>query len=319
MINLIRNGLRVLKKYGLKQFMREVFHYMRGRKIHYSSKFFNNYKNNSTNIYEKDWDVLLILDACRYDLFQEVINNYDFILSDDYIYSTGSSSDEWMKNTFIPEYQDEISKTSYITGNIFSEYHLDGDNFYNMVELWKEFWDEEEQTIPPNYLTDYAIQEYRNNNPEKMIVHYMQPHQPFIGSDVDLSNTKTRKDVNQKKNEWDKFNKGVLHMLRDGELEHDAVWKAYKDNLEFVMNEVDKISNNLDCDKLIITADHGNSFGENGIYGHPAGVPTESLRKVPWIEIETEDKKTVDPDIDNNEVSISNDKINERLENLGYK
>jgi hypothetical protein len=33
--------------------------------------------NFGTNVYDHDWDVLILLDACRYDLFQEFAPGHD--------------------------------------------------------------------------------------------------------------------------------------------------------------------------------------------------------------------------------------------------
>jgi len=32
-----------------------------------------------TNIYERDWDALVVLDACRVDILREVADEYEFI------------------------------------------------------------------------------------------------------------------------------------------------------------------------------------------------------------------------------------------------
>jgi glucan phosphoethanolaminetransferase (alkaline phosphatase superfamily) len=37
---------------------------------------------------------------------------------------------------------------------------------------------------------------------------------------------------------------------------------------------------------VLITADHGELLGENGLYGHPADSDAEKLRKVPWYSLE---------------------------------
>lgn len=74
-----------------------------------------------TNVYEKDWDVLLVLDACRVDVMEEVASEYEFLDHPGTHRSTASTSGEWMRTTFTEEYIHEIENTIYITANGHSE------------------------------------------------------------------------------------------------------------------------------------------------------------------------------------------------------
>ncbi len=61
--------------------------------------------------------------------------------------------------------------------------------------------------------------------------------------------------------------------------------RAYKNNLEAVLSEVEKIVERFPQEnRIVITADHGELLGEDGLYGH--GYPHPLLRNVPWFEIE---------------------------------
>jgi hypothetical protein len=46
---------------------------------------------------------------------------------------------------------------------------------------------------------------------------------------------------------------------------------------------------------MVISADHGNAFGEWGIYGHPGKTPLPCLTDVPWTELSTTDSETYEP------------------------
>jgi len=39
----------------------------------------NEFTDSGDHIYDDDWDLLIILDACRYDLMQEITDNYGFL------------------------------------------------------------------------------------------------------------------------------------------------------------------------------------------------------------------------------------------------
>ncbi|QZP38239.1 hypothetical protein [Halobaculum magnesiiphilum] len=264
------------------------------------------------NIYDFDWDLLLVLDACRADLMREVYPEYDFPEEYAEIHSVGSKSQQWLERTFATEYQDEVSRTTYVTANMFSS-ELDPARFNLLDELWQTHWDEDIGIVPPRPVTDRAITELRENNPDRLIVHYMQPHYPFIdnkladGVNLDYAFRK----------EGDEQN--VWSLLEAGEVGREEVWTAYRENLRLVMNEVELLLSNADVGSVVVTSDHGNAFGSLGIYGHPP-LAVSCLREVPFIRTSGTDTRTYDPEV--TEPSIRHgDQMNvdSRLAALGYK
>lgn len=75
-------------------------------------------------VWERKWDVLLILDACRWDVFSEHYGDADWLNCVEATTSIGSASPEWMDKTFTTEYEDELASTAYVTGNPYSEDHV---------------------------------------------------------------------------------------------------------------------------------------------------------------------------------------------------
>ncbi|RYJ08639.1 hypothetical protein ELS19_19335 [Halogeometricum borinquense] len=73
-----------------------------------------------TNIFEEDWDCAIVLDACRVDALKAVADEYDFLGEIGSNISVGSTSKEWMFNTFTAAHKGEIAETTYITDNTFS-------------------------------------------------------------------------------------------------------------------------------------------------------------------------------------------------------
>ncbi len=260
-----------------------------------------------TPVLERDWDVLIVLDSCRVDALKTVSNEYEFLTTIDNITSVGSTSFEWMNHTFNSRYEKDISQTSYVTGNTYTDRVLTqegdtghspipfGPSKYDVVnpdgfgyfeDLSKmEFDDTSEWMIGnpqigtrthPRYTTDRAIAVNRNTSTSRIIIHYLYPHDPFpLVDDPNLFSP--------------------FGSLQKGHLDHDAVWDAYLDNLRFVLDEVELLLNNLDAENVIITADHGEGFGEYGFYYHIIGCPLSCVRKVPWVETTAEDKKTYVP------------------------
>jgi hypothetical protein len=135
----------------------------------------------------------------------------------------------------------------------------------------------------------------------------MQPHFPA------LDNPDLGGQVDPEKNRW--IN-SIWDKLEDDKLSHETVWSAYKSNLHQVLSEVELLLDNSDFENVVITADHGNGFGELGIYGHPDQRVHSCLRKVPWITTTATDIGNYNPqkyDRDVEEASLT-----DRLAALGY-
>lgn len=84
-------------------------------------------KPQSDVIWESDWDLLVVLDACRPEWLQSVQDEFDFLDTIDDTWSVGSHSQEWIENTFSEENCDFYSETAYVTGNHFANEYLHPD------------------------------------------------------------------------------------------------------------------------------------------------------------------------------------------------
>lgn len=235
--------------------------------------------NYGTSLYNHEWDMAIILDACRWDLMAEVADEYEF-LTDEWRYSCASSSGEWHVKTFDSKYAKEMSKTALVSANLHTDVKLSENQFALLDEVWKHSFDEEEGTIPPEAVTNCAIRAYREDKPERMIVHYMQPHTPFRANPY-YKSIPVNIDYTPWDTAWDK--------LRKGETTRDELWPHYLENLRYVLDSVKILLNSVTYDEVIITSDHGNLLGEFGLYGHPQFVPLPSLKRVPWITTSAHD------------------------------
>lgn len=284
------------------------------------------------NIYSEDWDALIILDACRVDALREVQHEYEFLTDIESRWSRGSTSKEWLENTFIESYRDEIESTTYITSNYYST-ELREDNMnrlgYPMMEsepvgeqvfqtllqddilYASEFGDfislfdksvyEDGKQLHPDVVTDCAITVGREDDWDRVIIHYMQPHHPFIQRDQPPH-----------------AHREPFSYLNDGG-DFETVWEGYLDNLRLVLDSVELLLENFDADTTVITADHGELFGEWGQTGHGVGIPHPNLRKVPWVETTASDTGSHEPAYERTDKRASEDELHERLEALGYR
>ena len=290
------------------------------------------------NIYSESWDLLIILDACRVDALAEVKDEYEFLEDVSSIQSVGSTSKEWVERTFIGEYASEVSETTYITANGYShhleadrgdplDYAVFSDSYLKSSIDWERFIKDStvdtsdferfisvfdldglpysDHTRAEN-LTDVTIECGRTFSPNQCIVHYMQPHAPYIG--------RNKQDLAE--HESDPFG----YLQRGGD--YDTVWNAYLDNLRYVLDHVGVLLSNYSADTVVITADHGDLFGEWGLYNHGPGILQPDLRTVPWIETTAEDTNTPEPRGEYefaDDPSVSDEELEQHLEALGYK
>jgi hypothetical protein len=239
-------------------------------------------------VYEREWDVLVVLDACRADLLRAVAPETDFLDEVETLRSVGSSSSEWLENTFRGE--PETTATAMVTGNTWTDRYLEADWFRALDEVWKYAWDDNLGTVPADAVTDRAIALARSHDPDRLIAHYMQPHHPFVADPLagDDGMARTGSHSNTA-NPW------VL--LRRGEVTSTEVWAAYEATLRHVLAEVATLVENV-SGRVVITADHGNLFGEWGLYGHPMHTPVPALLRVPWAVTAGEGKKTRTPSLE---------------------
>lgn len=240
--------------------------------------------HNGVKVVEEDWDYLIILDACRYDVFTE-LNTIPGRLEKRI--SMGSSTPEWLKKNFDKYYEDIV----YVSANPrISNLEFTGfkgtDHFFKVENVWDYGWDEELSTVPPEEVTKAALKMKEKYPNKRMIIHYMQPHGPWIGetklSGKELNTSfRTATEWVMSGNRWG----DVWKKIRNGKINPVKVKKAYRDNLKLVLNEVKKLVEELDG-KIVISADHGECFGEKFLFEHPSGVYVKELVEVPWLVIE---------------------------------
>jgi len=267
-----------------------------------------------TRIMNEDWDNLFILDACRYDLFAENVQLSGKLESR---ISLGSSSEEFLERNFD---DGPFHDTVYVNANPYvPKLGLDSDTFHSVVDCL-DSWDDELETVRPETVSAAAKEAARNFPDKRLIIHYMQPHTPFIGETgkkIGTGGWTVGEDVHSLPSIWEQ--------LRTGSVNPDLAWQAYQENLKLVLDEINPLLASFGG-KSVVTSDHGNLFGEriwpfltSRRYGHPYGVHTEELVKVPWFVVDSEQRRNTTEDPPVEQETISNDEVENRLQALGYK
>lgn len=221
-----------------------------------------------------NWKMLIILDACRYDYFKEECNLKGRLIP---AVSEGSSTIEFVKETFPGKYEDII----YVSGNPFiSNHEFEGwrgtDHFFRVENVWYYGFKRVGgvQTVDPSEVYKAAKRMLALYPEKRIIVHFMQPHRPFIGGEFGSL----------------KINLMTLNRYRARmmwKLDTETLIRAYRTNLRLVLRWVKKLIEEI-WGKVIITADHGNLLNPRLMAlladTHPSYLNHPDLRIVPWFE-----------------------------------
>jgi hypothetical protein len=275
---------------------------------------------------ESEWDYCLVLDACRYDVFSEVYDEYlDGNLEKRR--SLGSSTPEWASKTLVGDLD-----IAYFSSNPFisskgiplnelkwgasCDYEWTAtDHLADVIDVWQEGWDEDLGTVPPESLTE-AFETHHDivERRERTVLHYMQPHAPYLGRGEGGKLTTIREGIKKQKN-GDDDDGGVLAAVGDRvrpavesaldgsslamkvgmmlELDkaeilsngtRETAMEYHEENLRIALESVAALIDRLDGD-IVVTADHGEAFGEQGVWEHHIETPIPPLIQVPWLEV----------------------------------
>lgn len=272
-------------------------------RLYYSRLWTCEYNPAGVDIFDRDWDTLVILDACRYDTFAERAS-----LSGDLskVTSRGAATPEFVKANFAGR---NLHDTVYVSRNTWflklrDELNADLHAFYHP----------EGRSVEPT--TENALTAAEKHPNKRLIVHYLPPHHPFVGPTAD-----------EHFPEYDDQSTDLFARIQRGDIDvsDDLLRQAYAENLDRVLPEVERLLDELDG-KTVITADHGELLGDVTApvpvadYGHHIGLYVDELVKVPWLEVNSDSRREVvsDPPVGADD-GLENEAVDERLRDLGYK
>lgn len=302
----IRKGIR----WGFESpnlFLREA------NRLYYVARNGSGFNHKGIDVISKDWDTLIILDACRYDLFREEISISGKLKKQT---SRAAHTSEFLRGNFDGRKLHDVVYTNASPQLAKRRNEIDVE-FHCVTNVWNtDRWDDDEKTVPPEAMTAAALEAHETYPNKRHIIHYMQPHYPFIGSDI---RTGTNWLNDQK--EFDMWEQRIRGRI---EISAEDIWTAYRQNLRMALRSVKSLLNDIDG-RVVITSDHGNMIGERASpfpireWGHPIGIYTEELVTVPWLELDAGPRREIvsESPAKTNE-HIDDTLVTDRLRDLGY-
>jgi hypothetical protein len=275
---------------------------------------------------EVEWDHCVVLDACRYDVFEDVYDEYlDGTLSKRR--SPGSSTPEWAYRTFTGSHD-----LAYFSANPFinssgiplnelkwgasCDYEWRAtDHIDEVIDVWRHGWNEEHGTVLPGALADsYREHAGTVDRHERTVLHYMQPHAPYLAREKGGKLTQIKEGI-ARQDDRDSEADGPLAAvgdavrpllerllegsslamkaglwlelglggITDGGIRETAL-AYHEQNLRLALESVAELVAELDG-TVIVTADHGEAFGEQGVWEHHIETHIPPLVEVPWLRV----------------------------------
>lgn len=262
------------------------------------------YNKDGTNVVaDEDWDNLIILDACRYDVYKELTPFEGEVETRE---SRGSASKQWVRGNFDEEI---LHDTVIISGNQWY-LNLREELDYELHAYHDVNREAANGFVPsPEAVTKAVLNQKDNYRNKRLLIHYMQPHHPYLRTDV-TGFRLVRKDLRE--------------TIRASDVNVDDVRTAYRDNLRYVLEHVQRLVDTLDG-KTVITADHGEMLGDRlspfpvRWFGHPPGIYTEQLVRVPWHVVTNESRRKIESDPpEQHQSKVDHATVEENLKDLGY-
>lgn len=269
------------------------------------------YNRNGIDVFEEDWDNLIILDACRFDYLAELT---DFSSPVERRVSRGAASREFIKGNFSNR---TLHDVVYVSGN---RWFLELQEFLNSeVHAYRDverdfFVDRFDDTksdvgyVPyPETVLDSAIKAAEEFPEKRLIIHLMQPHKPYLGPNSDQFT----------------YDGGLRSTMSASSADIKTLREAYKDTIDITLDHVEAALDSLDG-RTVITSDHGELLGERlrpipvRWYGHMEGLYVPELVNVPWQVVKEGPRREISADPPKQMPKVDGQQVTDTLRALGY-
>ena len=269
------------------------------------------------NLINEQWDIAIILDACRYDVFKEVYEKYLPVGKLEKRFGASDTLD-WLRTVFNGDRMNDFVYVSAHPGiNSKGVEWVDFnaiERFHKVYDAWLSAWSWKIGTSLPMEVAEVASRAIYEHQDRKKIIHFMQPHFPYRKAPCpsttysDLKGTRKNQkigliaeriirnlilslqlNVSSSRTTYWQIKKTLrLDFLEDL---NELYWREYsvsdlrnfyRDNLEWVLEPVGRIAEEFSDSRIVITSDHGEAFGENREFFHVYKTRNPVVRCVPF-------------------------------------
>jgi hypothetical protein len=250
-------------------------------------------------IAETDWDVLLVLDACRLDTCRDAV---DWPVQE--VTTPASCTPDWLA---------EAAERALFAGKTVLTANPQYDKFEfgaeTLEHFWQTHWDERRQTVLPDPVLDRVTERLGDSEPP-VVAHLQQPHWPYVAR-IDESWELAYPDLGPWTDGGEEIASMQVAMAR-GKIDVERAYHAYRASVRSIWRTLLPAIESwvADGNTVVVTADHGEVFGRLGdatMYEHPCKVGIRPLTAVPWVEFGPPQTDKADDGT-----------VQDRLEALGY-
>lgn len=221
-----------------------------------------------------NWDVLLVLDACRLDTLRDVGS---WAVHEEI--SPASNTGGWLRATVE---SDILSEATLVTANPQYEHKNRLDiNLRKFIDISESARNPALETVLPDAVLERVDKEIQKNQP--VAGHLIQPHAPYVHR---IGNTW----IDGLGSDWrDREYDGTQEALTRGSIDQKRAEQAYRASVKSTVETIEPWIEQWVNDgyHVAVTADHGEVFGgirDLGIVEHPHGCFIPGLVRVPFVE-----------------------------------
>jgi hypothetical protein len=264
------------------------------------------YNDGGVSVFEEDWDTMIILDACRYDAFASRSELPGQLSKRQ---SMASMTHEWVSANFTGR---TLHDTVYVSANgqFLNAKDRHGAEVHEFIPLISDTYRHgsgEGKFTPPEIVTEEALNAAKSHPNKRLLIHYLQPHNPYLGpSGEDFE-----------------YHSSLDKTVKRSPVSEETLTAAYRENLDMVLEEVATLLDSIEG-KTVVTSDHGELLGEREFpipvkrFGHPRGIYMDELVEVPWLEYQNGPRREIVAESPETATEYDEAELKEHLRDIGY-